>query len=124
MKRCLRCVCLLMLGLIVAAFNTHAQVQVYYEDRHNEGWYWYQAEMLRREAVTQQLSQYARQHPVAMMNALHKTLAQHLDRTILDPTPEHVLAYMRLQRWVSEQSQRFAHQWQAIRLHQALKKHA
>jgi len=106
----------LMIALSTLPLIGQAHHQVYYEQQHAEGWYWYQADLSQQNLAKQQFSQAASQHPIKLMNDLHKTLERNLDRAILNPTPQNVRAYMRLQFWAAQQSQLFATQWRQLLL--------
>lgn len=101
-----------------------------YFDRHAEGWFWYRdpaAESAvtdppgedvpeakpQGEDVPEAKPQAGADDPVRRIEAQRHDLEVALDRAILEPTSDHVRAYLALNQQAMEQSSAFAQAWKA-----------
>jgi conjugal transfer pilus assembly protein TraF len=124
-----------LLGLIppaTATDATPAATSQAYWSRQREGWFWYReppadadtAEPVakdRTEPKTEPSRQAAPPQPPATrpdeliaFDALQRQLEDQRRIAVMNPTDEHLLGYMRLQRQVMDRAQTFATRWQRL----------
>jgi conjugal transfer pilus assembly protein TraF len=76
----------------------------YYFSIHESGWHWYKKD----EEVT---SKFAEESPLERLRRYQQELETTRARAVMDPTPENVEAYQKLQYEMLERSHRFANVW-------------
>ena len=97
---------------LVSSFLMLISQQIFaaWQDRKAEGWAWYEDRKIpqEKEAVEQSKT------PGERIEEEKRALDEKLSEAILNPTEEHVLAYMEAQQKWLEQSAKFAMTWERI----------
>jgi conjugal transfer pilus assembly protein TraF len=84
-----------------------------YWQEHTQGWHWYQKIKQSKEDPIN-TSQTINDNPVQQMAYWQEAVKRSLDKAILSPTQENVLAYIQLQNQLSQQASRFSAVWQQL----------
>jgi conjugal transfer pilus assembly protein TraF len=86
-----------------------------YFDRHAEGWFWYRDppvdEAPPPEPPSSEAPATTDDDPIQRIAAQRHAIDVALNRAILEPTPEHMGAYLRLNQQLMAQAGRFAEAW-------------
>jgi len=112
---------LLALGmfLAIAPGIAHAKAMSSFFGDHARGWFWYEEPPARPEKPKDEIKDYP--FPPETLKEARKQLEDLKERAVMHPTEENLVAYIRLQNWVNDKSEDFAHAWQrALWMHPGL----
>lgn len=87
----------------------------YFYSEHEKGWYWFD-DPKEIKVSKNTLQEEKPKNPEDKILFVQKQLKKTLDQAILEPTPEHIEAYILLQNQVNEQANLFANAWQRVLL--------
>ncbi|MDX8402224.1 MAG: conjugal transfer protein TraF [Mariprofundaceae bacterium] len=120
---------LLIVGLFVAIVPAiaharseapHGAFKPFFEDK-ERGWFWYERMPETKKDKKKETKRPEFPFPPKTIAQARKQLKELAERAVMHPTEANLVAYIRLQNWVNEKSERFANAWkQALWMHPEL----
>jgi conjugal transfer pilus assembly protein TraF len=89
---------------------TPLSVQAAYEDKHAEGWHWYEEFKQKQETPSTQAATPVL-NPVKELQVFKKKVEELKAIAVMNPTFKNVRAYMEIQKILLERSSRFSQKW-------------
>lgn len=86
-------------------------------ERKAEGWHWYrdqESEVRKLESERKAKQKQSVINPSQQIEEQRKSLEQKLHSAIIEPSQEHLIAYITAQKALMDQSQRFAEMWKQV----------
>ncbi len=100
----------------IAHANISAGTSTPYLTEHARGWFWYERTPIpqkKKKAEKKKTEEVFSFPPKTMVDA-RKQIDALKTRAIMQPTEKNLVAYIRLQNWVSDKSEQFANVWQKV----------